>query len=289
MATPEPLVYRHYTQAELDRNFDQRGWILNAEEIIARYAPKAAATRARLPNRLDIPYGPMPQERLDLFLTTVPNAPVLVFVHGGRWLTFTKEQKSYVAEPFVPAGVHCAVLNFAKLPTVTLPVMVEQVRRGVAWVWRNAASFGGDASRAYIWGHSSGAHLAAMALVIDWPGRGLPDDLLKGAALISGPYDMEAVMLSARSSYVKLTSEQIPRYSPLVLANRIPCPVIVGWAEGDTDEFRRQSEALAEALRTSGRLVASIRLPKLNHFETMENLGDIDNPIVRRLLQLIQR
>jgi arylformamidase len=166
--------------------------------------------------------------------------------------------------------------------------MVDQVRRGIEWVWRNAASFGGDASRLFVWGHSSGAHLAAMSLVTGWSARGLPADLIKGAALISGPYDMQAVMLSARSSYVKLSAEQIPEFSPLALADRIPCPVIVGWAEGDTDEFRRQSEALAQAVRQTGRLVEAIRMPKLNHFEEMENLGDADNPIVQRLLRLVQ-
>ena len=43
-------VFLHYTQAELDRNYDQRGWIENAEEIIARYEPQRAnVARARAP------------------------------------------------------------------------------------------------------------------------------------------------------------------------------------------------------------------------------------------------
>jgi len=287
MTTDTP-VFLHYTQKELDRNFDQRGWVSNAEAVIARYVSRSEATRRRLRGRLDMAYGPSPEERLDLFLAeTSKAAPVLVFVHGGRWTTFTKDEHSFVADPFVPAGAHVAVLNFAKLPAVTMPQLVAQVRRGVEWVWRNAVSFGGDPRRLHIAGHSSGAHLAGMALATDWPSRGLPEAPLKGAALVSGPYDMIPVMHSARASYVKLSLEEIEAHSPLRLVDRFRCPVIVAWAEGDTDEFRRQSGELASAARSAGCLHASITVGGLNHFEIMEGLGDRESPVVRRLVALM--
>lgn len=284
MASP---VFLHYTQAELDRNFDQRGWIANAEEIIARYAPLSAASRARWRTQLDVSYGPGADERLDIFLTDAPNAPVLVFVHGGRWAVFTKADNSYVADPFVPAGAHVVVLNFSKLPAVTMHEMVDQVRRGIEWVARNAASFGGDPNRLYVSGHSSGAHLAAMALATDWTTRGLPAEVVKGAALVSGPYDMVPVMMSWRSDYVRLAGDDIAAFSPLRLVDRLRTPIIVGWATGDTDEFRRQSKAFADALGRTGCLVEAIEVPGLNHFEIMERLGDAANPVVRRLQTLM--
>ncbi|MEO7403554.1 MAG: alpha/beta hydrolase [Burkholderiales bacterium] len=280
-------IYLHYTQAELDRNFDQRGWVTNAEEVIARYGPLSDATRARFKTKLDLRYGPSPDERLDLFLTDQPSAPILVFVHGGRWQMFTKDNNAFVADPIVPAGAHVAVLNFSKLPAVRLPDMVDQVRRGIEWVWRNAASFGGDANRLYVSGHSSGAHLAGMALATDWPARGLPADLIKGAALVSGPYDLEPVMLSWRSDYVKLAPDEVPAHSPTLLTERFRCPVIVGWADGDTDEFRRQSAVFAEHVRRAGHLVEAIHVPGQNHFEIMEQLGLPTSPIVQRLLRLM--
>ena len=57
-------------------------------------------------------------------------------------------------------------------------------------------------------GHSSGAHLAGCVLLTDWAARGLPDDVIKGALLISGMYDLHAPLLSARSRYVKITPEE---------------------------------------------------------------------------------
>ena len=127
-----------------------------------------------------------------------------------------------------------------------------------------------------------------MALATDWPVRGLPPDAIKGAALVSGPYDLEPVMLSWRSDYVKLTPDEVPAHSPMLLTERFRCPVIVGWADGDTDEFRRQSAAFAENVRRAGHLVEAIEVPRLNHFEIMEQLGAATSPIVQRLLRLME-
>jgi arylformamidase len=59
-----------------------------------------------------------------------------------------------------------------------LRVMAGQVRNAIAWVYKNAASFGADASRLYIGGRSSGAHLTGVALVTDWAkDYGVPADI----------------------------------------------------------------------------------------------------------------
>ena len=56
----------------------------------------------------------------------------------------------------------------------------------------------------YVGGHSSGGHLAGNVLVTDWvKDLGLPADVVKGGLCVSGMYDLKAVRLSARSSYVK--------------------------------------------------------------------------------------
>ncbi len=71
--------------------------------------------------------------------------------------------------------------------------MAEQVRRAVARTYRNATSFGGDASRLFICGHSSGGHLAGVALTTDWKREfDLPVDLIKGGLCCSGLFDLRA-------------------------------------------------------------------------------------------------
>ncbi|HUC63044.1 MAG TPA: alpha/beta hydrolase [Alphaproteobacteria bacterium] len=268
-------IFLHYTKAELDRNFDQRGWIgvENALAVLARGEAASRATRARLKHRADLRYGDDPDETLDLFETSRTGAPIVVFVHGGAWRNFTKHEVSFVAEGFVPAGAHVAILNFTNLPTVRLPRMVEQVRSGIAWVYRNARELGGDPARIHLVAHSSGSHLSAMALITDWQARGLPPDVVKSASLASGVYDLDPVVLSARASYVKIDDAERAALSPIRHAARVPCPVLIAHAEGDTDEFQRQSRAFASALEGAGRLAGQLRVPGVNHFELMESLG----------------
>jgi arylformamidase len=118
---------------------------------------------------------------------------------------------------FVHAGAHLAVVDFALVQDVggSLMPMADQVRRAVAWVSRNARSFGGDPDRLYVSGHSSGAHLAAVILTTDWPRDfGLPADTVKGGLCCSGMYDLKPVRLSARSAYVKFTDEMEQALSP---------------------------------------------------------------------------
>jgi arylformamidase len=180
-------VFLHYTQRELDRNFDQRGWVSNALEVIQRYAERSARTRARLEHRANVLYGSAPDEVLDIFPAAPSAGHVQVFVHGGAWKNFTKDDYSFPADAFVPAGVHTVVVNFTNLPSIRLPEMVDQVRRSLEWIYRNARSFGGDPDKLYLSAQSSGAHLSAAALQTDWACRGLPADFVKAATLSGRP------------------------------------------------------------------------------------------------------
>ena len=277
-------VFLHYTQRELDRNFDQRGWVSNALEVIQRFAERSARTRARLEHRANVAYGSAPDEMLDIFPAPRSAGHVQVFMHGGAWKNFSKDDYSFPADAFVPAGVHTVVANFTNLPGIRLPQMVDQVRRSLEWIYRNARSFGGDPDKLYLSAQSSGAHLSACALQTDWATRGLPADFIKAATLVSGPYYLEPVVLSARSAYVKLEPDEVLAFSPGLHARRMPCPVMLGYAERDTDEFQRQTKAFASALSESGKLAKLTRFDGVNHFELMECFGKADHALVRDIL-----
>ena len=268
-------VFLHYTQEELNRNFDQRSWVSNALEVIAHYPVLSAATRARLEHRANVPYGPGEDETLDIFPAR-SGGPIQVFVHGGAWRNFSKDDYSFPADTYVPAGINTVIVNFTNLPKVRLPQMVDQVRRAIAWVHANARSFGGDAGQLYLSAQSSGAHLSACALS--------SMDFVKAATFVSGPYYLDPVMLSKRSDYVKLSETEVRELSPGLHADRIRCPVIIAYAEHDTDEFQRQSREFAAALDKAGRLQKLMRLPGVNHFELMECFTDERHPLVRAIL-----
>src|SRR5262245_26603943 len=278
-------VFRDYTQDQLDRAYDQRVWATNAAEVIERYATASADVRRRVRRLADVPYGRTAEERLDVFPAATGNAPVHVFVHGGAWRGGRKDDYSFPAETPVAAGAHYVALDFASIPAARLPEMAAQVRRAIAWVSANARSFGGDPERLYLSGHSSGAHLAAVALATDWTALGLPGPPVRAALCAGGMYDLRAPLLSARSAYVQVSREEEDQLSPARHADRIRCPVVVAHGERESPEFQRQAVEFAAALRAAGREVELVVGRGLNHFEMLETLGRPDGLLARVVLR----
>ncbi len=281
-------VFLDYDQAALDRAYDQTQWAPNQQEVIARRVAAGDAVRARLGEPRRMAYGPTLVEQLDIYTTARANAPVMIFLHGGAWRAGDARSQAFAAEMFVTAGAHFVAPDFGLVMDIGLDGMVAQVRRAVAWVAANAASFGGDPGRIYVGGHSSGSHLAANVLVTDWAKDfGLPADLVRGGLCTSGMYDLKPVRLSARSSYVKFDDRIEHALSPIRHLARLRCPVVVAYGTKDSPEFQRQSREWAEALRGIGRLQGLVVGEGLNHFELPETLADPSSPLARAVLTLL--
>ena len=272
-----PRVWLDMDQAELDDAYDQSVYAPNQKQVTGRYVTNSNAVRARLGAPKRFAYGPTPAEGLDVWATKRPNAPVNVFVHGGAWRVGSASAYAFPAELFVNAGAHFVVLDFAPITDLggDLAAMAGQVRRGIAWVHSNAKSFGGDPDRIFISGHSSGAHLAGVALITDWKKNfGLPADTVKGALCCSGMYDLKPVRLSARSRYVKFTDEMEDALSAQRHLERLNTPVVLAHGTLETPEFQRQSRDFAAAVKAAGKPVQLLVAPGYNHFEILETLAN---------------
>ena len=188
------------------------------------------------------------------------------------------------------AGAHYIVPDFAWVQEVggSLTVVAQQVRRAVAWVYENAGRIGIDADRLYLGGHSSGGHLAAVALTTDWQRDfGLPADIIKGGMCISGMYDLTPVRLSARSAYVAFNDETIAALSPTQHLDQLRAPLIVAYGTCETPEFQRQNREFAAAVEGAGKQVRLLVGEHYNHFELPETLGNPHGLLGREALDLM--
>lgn len=286
-ARAEDRVFLTYTQAELDRAYDQAFWAPARGAVIARYATESATVRRAIAPRTES-YGPSGSETLDIFAPHNPGrVPIHVFIHGGAWTQLSKEDASAAAPTFVDMGAIYIALNFANIPAARLPDMVAQIRRALAWIHTNAAGFGGNADAIHISGHSSGGHLAAVMATTDWTALGKPADLVKSAVLMSGMYDLYPVMLSSRRTYLKLTPEEILAYSSLRHLDHLSCPVAIFVGDQESPEFKRQYAVMADVLAGMGRLRQRGTLFNQTHFEVPEQLNRLDTPIARAALGLM--
>jgi arylformamidase len=286
-----PLVWMDMDQVDLDAAYDQSFYAPLRSQIVNRWASTSEEVRRRIGQPVRESYGLAAVEKLDIFRTSRTNAPVFVFIHGGAWLGGEAKDYAFPTDMFVNAGAHYVALDFTNVREAggDLRPMAEQVRRGIGWVYRNAGSFGGDNRRLYIGGHSSGGHLCGVALVTDWEkDHALPADVVKGALCMSGMYDLKAVRLSKRSSYVRFTDEMedamsAQRHLPLLRA-----PIIVTYGTNETPEFQRQSRDFAAAVKAAGKPVELVAAANFNHFEMAETLGNPYGPNGRAALAMMK-
>jgi len=286
-----PRAWLDLDQAELDAAYDQTVWAPNREQLVRRYATQSDAVRARLGAPRRFAYGAAPVEGLDLYAAGRVSAPINVFIHGGAWRAGLGKNYAFPAELFVRAGAHFVVPDFAAVQDVggSLMPMADQVRRAVAWVYRNARGFGGDPDRLYVSGHSSGAHLAGVVLTTDWPRDfNLPADIVKGGLCSSGMYDLEAVRLSARSDYVKFTDEMEQALSAQRHLDTLSAPIVVSYGTLESPEFQRQARDFAAAVTAAGKPVKLLVGEDYNHFEIIETLGTPYGHLGRAALELMK-
>ena len=265
-------VFLDYDQQALDAAYDQAAYAPNRDQVLARFAHASELARMRLgiPERLS--YGERPIEGLDLYRTRKPDAPVVVYVHGGAWRAGLARDYAFPAEMLTRAGAHYAVLDFDNALETggDLVPMAEQVQRGIAWASKNISS------SLYVCGSSSGAHLAGVAATTALP--------VKGYVLASGMYDLRGPRLSKRSSYVKFTDAVEEALSPQRHLERVKAPITLVYGSLDTPEFQRQSRDFADALTRAGKSAEIIRAEGYNHFELTETLGNPYGPLGRALL-----
>lgn len=284
--------------AWLERMYNNRALVPEHMDYLDRWAQDSAQVRARLPCVLDVPYGQGVGETLDVFAPVQAQAarvPVLVFIHGGYWRSLDKSDHSFVAPPFTQAGFCVVVVNYALCPgtadaPVTVPGIVRQMEKALAWVAQNIARYGGDARRITVAGHSAGGQLAAMLLTSLWPlmGRGLPDGLVRNALSISGIHDLEPIMYTPLyQSVLQLTDQQVMLASPARL--RAPTHGLLFCAVGanESPEFLRQNQLMQDAWG-SHYVPRSLALPGLHHFSVLDALTRPGHDLHHMALNLLR-
>ena len=165
----DPGAYR--IEALLTIDGEERPWIFTNPITVgppSNVALPAAQTPPGVQERLDISYtegdpADAAKHKLDLYLPQgKTNFPVLLFVHGGSWRTGDRAIYKALGERFARAGIGVAIPSYRLMPQNPHPAQIEDVAAAFAWVYRNAAQLGGDASRIYASGHSAGAHLVSL-------------------------------------------------------------------------------------------------------------------------------
>jgi arylformamidase len=290
-----PLIWRDMDQQALDDAYDQLVYAPNRDLVLGRIRAASERTRQILGAPQRVAYGPSEHEGLDIFRARSPAngsgkdgaAPINIFVHGGAWRGSSAAVNAVIAEPLIGAGAHAVIIDFINVDQAggDLMPLYRQVSRALAFIWRNAETFGGDRDRLYVLAHSSGAHLAACALANGWREEGLPTDFCKGAMLVGGMYDLAPVRLSKRSAYVNFTDAMEQSLSPLRHIDGLTMPLVLIHGSCETPEFQRQTRDFFAALKAAGKPAELILGEGYNHFELFETAANPYGLIGRAMLR----
>ena len=146
--------------------------VADAARFPPRYAAQAQAFRESLGPRFraGIAYGEAARERFDLALPEGTPKGLAMFIHGGYWRRFSKDDFSHMAASAVEHGWAVAVPSYTLCPEGTVPGITRQMRAALI---RAAEEIPGPIRIA---GHSAGGHLATRLACTDVD---LPEDAVE--------------------------------------------------------------------------------------------------------------
>ncbi len=265
---------------DFDDAYANMAHIPDALSFVAGWPESAAAFRAtwRL-KRLDIAYGSDPRQRFDLFLPEGTAKGLAVFIHGGYWRAFAKDDWSHLAAGTLARGFAVALPSYRLAPQVPL----DEISSDAAAAVTAAADYVGGPI--YLAGHSAGGHLVTRLI----SGRSLLEaPLIKrifAVTSISGVHDLRPLLHTKLNDLLAITDDIAADESPAlltplspVMAGEIGVSVWVGAEE--RPEFRRQTDLLSLSWGGLGVSVMVTHEKGRHHFDVIDGLITLNNGLV---------
>ncbi len=121
---------------------------------------------SKIKNRfVNINYGPLPEQLLDLYLPDNGSGPypLIIYVHGGGWSMGTRHFGALdFVSSFLDFGYAVMTVDYRLAPGAVFPEFLFDIKTAVRWARANSAKYSLDAKRFGMIGDSAGGHLALM-------------------------------------------------------------------------------------------------------------------------------
>jgi len=288
----DPGAYR--IEALLTIDGEERPWIftnpinVGPPSNVTLPAPK---TPPSVEERLDISYtegdpANSAKHKLDLYLPQgKTNFPVLLFVHGGSWRTGDRGIYKALGERFARAGIGVAIPSYRLMPQNPHPAQIEDVASAFAWVYRNIAQFGGDASRIYASGHSAGAHLVSLLALDEKYLRkfDLERKSIAGVIAMSGVYSVDNL-----ETFVASDSGNKRDASPLTHAHSGAPPFWISYCQWDYFDLPKQARDFTATLKKNFVSAQLLYVPSEGHISEVLSLVQEHSLLVDAILGIVK-
>ncbi len=272
-----------------EKLYNARAAIPDADEIFVRWTAASQAARAGNTCHLDIPYGDREREILDIYPNDTPNAPVMMFIHGGYWQARQPKDFNFVAPQLVRLGFCVVLAGYDLCPHVSLDKITGQMQAAGHHVWDTISRYGGDRQRFFVSGHSAGGHLTAELMATDWAKGypGMANDFVKGGVPISGVFDLLPLVSTSINENLGLDDASARLNSPCLRDPVSRGPMILAVGGDESTAFHEQSDRLQE--KWSGKLASTTRinLDGAHHMAAVDALAKPGSLLLREIAKLI--
>jgi acetyl esterase/lipase len=264
------------SRAERDAAYNNSNAVGNSAELNAAREEASARFRAAHSGHLDLRYGPRERNAWDLFPARDPNAPCIVFIHGGYWQRNSREQfASLIAGPHAH-GWAAALPGYTLAPDATLSEIVAEMKAALDWLAVHGAEHGIN-GKVVLSGWSAGGHLTAM---------GLGHPRVSAGLAISGLYELGPIRDTYLNDKLRLTDEEIARLSPLRLP-MVNKPLAIAYGTAELPPLVGDSRKLHEVRSARHLPGALIPVAGGDHFTIVHELRDPGGILTRQAMLLL--
>ncbi len=268
----------------VEHEYNNRALVPEHPAFFARWERDSAYVRATLPCSLDVPYGPDPRHRVDLFRAERPRG-TLVFIHGGYWRSLDKSMFSWLASPWVAAGMNVALPNYRLCPAVGIGDIVEDVVAFANWLFESAERSRFAMDRVVVSGHSAGGHLTAALFAAAREALVFNPARIAGGVALSGLFDFAPLVHFSGNAEFGLDEASAARLNLYDRKPTLRAPLLLAVGGDESSEFRRQSHLLAEAWKPQAR--PALVLPGANHFSIVDAFAERGQPLFESTLSFL--
>lgn len=219
-----------------------------------------------------VAYGPLPAQRLDVYTPqgAKPDAPVIVFFHGGGWAIGNKDEYGFIGQSLASAGFLVVIPDYRLHPEAVFPDFVRDGAAAVAWTAKNL-----NGHPLFIAGHSAGGHIAALLNLDEryLDEANVPRGTVAGAIGLSGPYDFLPIR---EDRYKRIFPEPSRQESqPIRFVDGTEPPMLLVTGDRDTTVEPGNTARLAAAIAAKGGRATVKVYPGVGHLGTMMALARV--------------
>jgi acetyl esterase/lipase len=223
--------------------------------------------------------------KCDVRVPTGPGPfPAVLCVHGGAWMTGTKEHMNHVADHLAQKGYTTVSINYRLAPKHTFPAQIEDCRAALEWMRSHAGKWRLDATRIAGFGYSAGGHLVSL-LATEVEANATDDKRLQCVVAGGAPCDFRLMPPNWETLAYWLggTRKEKPEAyelaSPLKFVSADDPPAFFFHGEQDLLVPRLSAEAMVFSLKNAGVSASMHLVPKAGHLRAFFDADAIGKSI----------